>query len=92
MCFLQSTTHQQQNKFPADPIPFFVRSRALKNNNLFQEQMDEQIPQPSFFRDTPGGMWNKFVNKQIECVLSKPFPSVHFAVATGATYKMLSLL
>ena len=64
-------------------VPFFVRNRSLKVLQSFTESMDDQTDQPSYFRDVSRDTWNRFINKQVEQVLSRPFPTLNFAVATG---------
>ena len=65
------------------PVTFFVRNRSLKVLQSFTESMDDQTEQPSYFRDVSRDTWNRFINKQVEQVLSRPFPTLNFAVATG---------
>ena len=81
-------------------VPFFVRNRSLKVLQSFTESMDDQTDQPSYFRDVSRDTWNRFINKQVEQVLSRPFPTLNFAVATGnvnhciwiSVFKLLQLL
>lgn len=79
-------------------VPFFVRSRSLKVAWLcmrldtdqftqvidrFTECLDDQSLKPAYFRNIGRDLWSKFIDKQVENVISRSFPNLNFTVATG---------
>ena len=52
----------------------------------FQEALDGQASTPTHFRNINNGLWSKFIDKQIESMHSRSYPTIHFAVATGTTW------
>ena len=54
--------------------------------DIFSESIDAQSQKPAYFRNIGKSIWAKFVDKQIEGVLSKPYPKLDFVIATGIHY------
>ena len=54
----------------------------------FAEALDSQSSQPAHFRNVSKNMWARFIDRQIDSVESRPYPSINFTVATGSFSKV----